>query len=117
MSNSLQTSLGYVNDYVDLKGRAAGKLLSFSPGLHIVMEGARSHKPLHSVGAVCGKCRQTISGRNIFPVPKDCRALACDCLMVLFRAGSFSHDWIIKHWKELRRMKADAEAQLAAGSN
>jgi hypothetical protein len=108
----------WVNEYVDLKGQPSGRLLSFSPGLHIVLVGeAANCKPMHPVGTTCHKCRVPIQGRNIYPAPDDLRALSCSCLMVLFSASTFDSDWIIKHWRELRRMKAHAEAQLAAGRN
>ncbi len=108
----------WINEYVDLQGHDAGRLLSFSPGLHIVLHGEDSnYKPLHSVGKTCGKCKRLIRGRNIFATPEDTRVLSCGCVMVLFAAPAFSHDWIVKNWRMWRRFKRDAEAQLASGMN
>jgi hypothetical protein len=108
----------WVNDYTDVQGRDTGRLLSISPGLHIVLDGQeRNCKPLHNVGKTCGKCKHPIRGRNLFPAPEDTRVLACDCLMVLFKRAAFEPDWVIKNWRIWRRMKAGAEAQLASGKN
>ncbi len=80
--------IAWTNDYVDERGRQAFTLLSLSPNLHIVLAGAGSnHKPLHRVGVSCLKCGQIIEGRNLFPVPKDTRALGCACVTVLFGAA------------------------------
>lgn len=61
----------WINDYIDLQGHDAGKLLSFSSGLHIVLEGEGSNfKQMHPIGVICGKCGKSIEGRNIYPAPE-----------------------------------------------
>jgi hypothetical protein len=40
----------WVNDYVDQAGKDTGRLLSVSPGLHIVLEGS-THKGFYNIGA------------------------------------------------------------------
>jgi hypothetical protein len=108
----------WVNDYVDAKtGRDAGTLLSISANLHILLSESPDYKPRHSIGVCCSKCRNPIAGRNTYPAPEDSRVLACRCVTVLFGASSFSHDWIVEHWNEWRRIKQVAENQLAAKDN
>jgi hypothetical protein len=110
--------LAWINDYTDASGKDAATLLSFSPNLHIILAGSeRNYKALHSVGIVCPKCRKTVEGRNLFPVPKDFRILGCDCVMVMFGARAFPHDFIVEHWDNWRLIKAQAESQLSAGAN
>jgi hypothetical protein len=90
----------FIADYIDQRGNGTGTLLSLAPELHIVLAGSeRNHKPLHSVGLTCPRCRKVIEGRNIYPHPEDVRVLSCTCIMVIFGASSFQADWVLKHWK------------------
>jgi hypothetical protein len=109
---------GSVFDYVDEKGRDAGRLLALSQNLFILLQRCegKNAQPLHRVGRRCKKCRQQIVGRNIFPSPIDSRILECACLTILYTHGDrLTHDFIISHWAALRRVKIQAEHQLSQG--
>jgi hypothetical protein len=109
----------WVNSFTDAQGAGddMGALLSLGPRLHIVLDGEDLNlKELHPVDARCHRCRQVIRGRNLSAQP-DLRVLACRCVMVLFGAEFYSHDFITGHWKHWRRIKRSIETQLAAANN